>query len=93
MQHHTPTSDLANAAEYRRAADTMRADARAFIAISTSLELRPEYLTFGSALLNDDRSRYEDMATKRLLAAEQAEEIAADLEAHANGTYTPLRAS
>lgn len=93
MTIHSPASDLASAAEYRRAADTMRADARAFRSIAETLELRPEYLTFGAALLSDDRSHYAAMADKRDLAADQADSIAADLEAHADGTYEPLVAS
>lgn len=74
------TTVLPAAAEYRRAADAMRADARSFMAIAASAEPQPHYLTFGPALVNQMRCHYEQMADLFVLAAEQAEQLAKAVE-------------
>ncbi len=86
---HKPT-DTEQAIAYSRAADAMRADARTFIAIATHVEPQDRYLTFSTALANRMRVAYETLADTFAEAAEQADSIARDYAAHADGNYQPL---
>ncbi len=85
--------DCEKAQAYQRIADSIRADADSYDAISAAVVERDSLLTFSRAYANGLRDRYADLAVFCRTAADQAQAVADDFAAHADGSYVPLSAS
>lgn len=81
------TTDLPDALAYEAIRDRMRADADCYQALANAVvEDTENYGTFSAALAGLLRRGYERMAADILVAVDQADTIAKDLRAHADGS-------
>ena len=85
--------DLEQALTYERICDSMRSDAKTYIALAASVQEDPALGTFARAYADLIRRGYERLADGCMEAADQAASIAVDYRSHVDGSYVPLRSA